>query len=384
MVFGAAMRRAHFPSPSVERTRQIRKLDALFLPEYGARMEFDARAVARQVLRALRGKRTQSGMSRALGYGYNQYAKWEKGFKRVYWEDFTRICGLKRHPLSAWLEELYFLPEFGNTMSGHAFLGELLRAHFGGDARALAQALGAPLSTTRRWMSGETALPFEAALRGLACQPRSLGVLVSRLGCGAGTAAPKVSFDEIPFATAVQHFVGTREYRARRRHDARLLARKLRLSGDQAARAVERLVAAGHLVPGPDGYRSSGALEKHEGLSRSELKAMMRYWMYRALCSMESRASPPSPASVKNLRYFEIVAVSSRTAHEISNRFRDAILDALELVKKDKGPADGMRALVFHYFDAADCPHVDFEADRDLGLRLTGPKRASRTGRPAR
>lgn len=323
-------------------------------------------------------------MSRALGYGYNQCAKWERGFKRVYWSDLLAICDFKRLPISEWIVELYEFPELKSALSGKAFLKGILRAQFAGDTSALGHWLDARPSTLRRWLSGETDLPLETAVRGMAYRPRAMRILMSRFGAGDRTEVPERKLGRIPFAPAVQHYYAKDAARTRSGQDPSVISRKLHLSREQIQSATEHLVAAGLIAPSSHGYLTLKDPEEFKGVSQEDLVALMRYWMYRAVCSIEGRARASGPSTVRNARSFKVFTVSAPTANEISRRLHEAYLGIQELIDKDPGPADSLRALIVHHFDAADCPHVDFESDRNLGLRLTGPKRASRTDRPAR
>jgi hypothetical protein len=53
--------------------------------------------IVKHILISLRGKQDRLALSKKLGYSYNQYSKFEGGYKKVYLPDFIKICELNEN-----------------------------------------------------------------------------------------------------------------------------------------------------------------------------------------------------------------------------------------------------------------------------------------------
>src|SRR5688500_11996859 len=113
----------------------------------------DGHQVARELLRALRGKRSQVGFSRRLGYATNVAYAWEAGRRSPSAAELLRIAGITGGSLGrffaappAWLAE----PEPAAVIAG--FLHEVC----GGVTRAeLARRSGFSRHAVGRWLAGD-------------------------------------------------------------------------------------------------------------------------------------------------------------------------------------------------------------------------------------
>jgi hypothetical protein len=56
----------------------------------------DYARAARELVRAVRGKKSQNWLSRRLGYGFNKVCRWETGAAALHWEDFVKIAKVLR------------------------------------------------------------------------------------------------------------------------------------------------------------------------------------------------------------------------------------------------------------------------------------------------
>lgn len=58
----------------------------------------DLDRVIQQILKGLRGRMSQTGLSRALGFDFNQVHRWEKGAPQISWTDYLKFaekCGIR-------------------------------------------------------------------------------------------------------------------------------------------------------------------------------------------------------------------------------------------------------------------------------------------------
>lgn len=106
--------------------------------------------VRKEMLRALRGRRSQSSMSRRLGYASNRMHAWETGHASLKWDEFESICRLCKADLAKAIETAFRLkPE---SCGWHDLV-----ITFAGKIRedVLARKLGVSQKTARRWLKGE-------------------------------------------------------------------------------------------------------------------------------------------------------------------------------------------------------------------------------------
>jgi len=118
--------------------------------------------VTRELVALLRGRLSQERLSRALGYTHNQLYKWEKIRKRISWDEFARLCELRKKPLLAVVTNC--LGDTVRTSDGRRIFNELVPPS---SHRAFQRLLGVPLSSVTRWAGGKQALPAYVVLAAL-------------------------------------------------------------------------------------------------------------------------------------------------------------------------------------------------------------------------
>src|SRR5687768_17558011 len=112
--------------------------------------------VARELVRAVRGKRSQTAVNRKLGYGFNQVSRWETGRTTISWPAFVKLSAACKVDVAAAARDLF-------STSARA---EEIVAFFAADAKQtdIAKKLGVSRFTLRRWLASEAAPPLAAIL----------------------------------------------------------------------------------------------------------------------------------------------------------------------------------------------------------------------------
>jgi DNA-binding transcriptional regulator YiaG len=218
---------------------------------------FDGEAMSRQLVRALRGKRSQTALSRRLGYRSNVVYMWESGRRAPSASELFRIVRRsRRDPREAWARFRVDVDRVDLcTPAGIAQLLQELR----GDARIseVAARIGVSRFSASRWLRGhsEPRLPelllliealtfrvvdFVAAL----VPPASVPVVASRWA--ELEARRSVAFEH-PWSHALLRAVETDAYREQRSHRPGWLARRLGIDRTEEARSIEALETAGLL-----------------------------------------------------------------------------------------------------------------------------------------
>jgi transcriptional regulator with XRE-family HTH domain len=218
-------------------------------------LAFDAPTLVRQLVRALRGKRSQTALSRRLGYRSNVLYTWESGRREPSASELFRIAlrtgASVPRALASFPVDLEGVDV--RKRAGIAKLLEQLR----GEVRLIdiAARCGVSRYTASRWMSGQT-------------EPRAseLLVLIEALTFRAvdfvTALAPPEELPEIagawnelrtrrriafthPWSQAILRQLETRAYAALARHRHGWLAARLGISTEEEAASVDALSAAG-------------------------------------------------------------------------------------------------------------------------------------------
>lgn len=226
-----------------------------------ARSTFPAETLACELVRALRGRRSQTALSRRLGYRSNVVYLWESGRRAPSASELFRIVartgGDPRRVLEGFPVDVSDL-DLTQPHGVGALLGRLR-----GTAKAAEVARRCAVSRTvaSRWLNGKSeprlaellALVEVLTLRGLdfvaaVAPPERLPSLAPRWR--EQEARRRVAL-ELPWSSAVLRLLETADYRARPR-TVRWMARRLGISEQEVARSLDALRRAG-LVEARDG-----------------------------------------------------------------------------------------------------------------------------------
>jgi len=217
--------------------------------------------LARELVRALRGRRSQLGLSRRLGYTTNALYTWEAGAS---WPSAARFFALTRRVgkgLDAVALRRFFrdVPENLERVafSEPAGVRELLVA-LQGRTRigALAAASGLSRFALSRWLSGKG----QPRLPELLCYVEHsslrlldfLGVMIDPAQLPSAQArwarlqAARAVGYEHPYSHAVLRALETADYR-KRPHRAGVIARAVGISAELEAECLQALAASGHI-----------------------------------------------------------------------------------------------------------------------------------------
>jgi len=221
-----------------------------------------------QLIRALRGSRSQTALSRRLGYRSNVIYTWEAGdgfptaaralgvARRVGVEPSEALARFYDQPPS-WLGEIDVATRSGVTR----LLGDL-RGHR--SINELAAATGRNRYAVSRWIKGTTEPRLPDFLRLVeACSLRLLDFIAAfvdpaRLPAVADAwcalEAARGAARDAPWSHAVLRALELEQYRALPRHERGWIARRLGISVDEEDHCLELLSQAGQIREGSEGH----------------------------------------------------------------------------------------------------------------------------------
>ncbi len=256
--------------------------------------------VARQLLRALRGPRSQVWLARRLGFRSNPIAEWEAGRRWPPAGELLRLCAVAG--VDARAAFAAFHPGAASALGVELDLAAWLGALKGDRTmEAVARAVGRSRSAVSRWLAGRTRFDVVELL-----------VLVDAMtGRVADLVAALVPIDQVPalaplhdrairarrllveqpWALAVLAAVQTTALQGRPAPSAREVAAALGIDEDTAAACLAGLEEAEVLVPGPGGYDAAlDRLVVDTSAVPGGADRLRRHWAEAALARLPTRS----------------------------------------------------------------------------------------------
>ena len=250
--------------------------------------------VARQLLRAIRGERSQEAFSRRLGYTSNPVADWEAGRRMPRAAEALRaariagidVAGAFQRFRTAEAPRLGAMDDAGVAAWLQALLGKR-------PLRDVCAAVGQTRFTVSRWLSGRTRprLPdFLALVEALTGRLSDLvaelvpiaDVPALRAHHEAKQQSRRLAFDA-PWTEAVLRVLETEDYRALRAHRPGFVAERLRIEDAIEADALSRLAAAGIIAWDGRRWASSAPFTVDTRAEPGRVAALKAHWSEVAL-----------------------------------------------------------------------------------------------------
>ena len=287
---------------------------------------FDVELLSRDLMRALRGDRSQPAFSRGLGFRSNAAYLWEHGRRYPEVSAFLK-AGLARDArlgpaLARFFEQPLDTFEGRRALSLRNVTRLVVQLLGTGSKRDVAAQLGVDRTTLGRWCAGKTEprLPQFLSLVQLSTQRLiefislfvDLSVLPSTREVYTYFLRQRRLAYELPRSHIVLRALELDAYQAQPRHDPALLAREVGASEAEVERCLAELEAAGQVVRADGHYRAAQILTidtREDPEQNARLKA---FWAREALERFETRRSPP-----ETLFSFNLFAISEDSFQQI-------------------------------------------------------------------
>lgn len=263
----------------------------------------DFELVASQLLRTLRGHRSQVQWSRWLGYQSNVAYPWESGRRFPTAAETLRAARRSGVDLRAALSEFYgsapagFVDAAEDLATPEAVVALLNELRGGTSISAVAERCERSRFAVSRWMSGRAEPRLPDFLRVVeACSLRAVD-LVASLVSPADVPAIAETWEalerrragafEAPWTQAIVRALELDDYRALPTHVPGWLTRRLRLPAGEEARCLEYLQASGQIRRADSGHFASATAavdtRRHPEVSRF----LKRHWAEVGLHRLE-------------------------------------------------------------------------------------------------
>ena len=302
--------------------------------------------VKRELLQALRGRRSQEQVSQRLGYGFNQVYRWESGKTRMGWSQFVEYCRVCHRPLAKALQ----------------FVGveavesrELVRGLVSTASRPsrLAAVVGVSRFTWSRWSTGRGEPTLDHVLRLIHVYFGLLPEFAARL-LGEEKQLPVIQ-DELdrrarerrtlyatPEAGTVLAALELASYAKLRSHQDAWVAKAAGLDVADARASLQDLKRAGIIEAGDRGlYRVVRAT--HDTLTDwPGYQRLCMHWKARGMARIKSLTVAPVLTEVAGYRVFAVSAPALRRIRDLTLRYYHDVRRELD---RDTGPAEFVRVL---------------------------------------
>lgn len=252
--------------------------------------DIDWQQAATELVRELRGARTQKALSRALGYRSNVVFSWESG------RDVPSVAVLSELLAKVGREPRAWLLDFGRgdvpevLATSADWAAYAMSLNNGRSLKELAQALHRSRYVVSRWLSGKTEIPLPEFLRfvdvttlsaldllALLVSPASLPTIAPHY---AKLQAARRSAQEKPWSHAIVHMVELPSYRALDAHEPGWFASRLNIGIREEAQCLELLVQMGRLSFDGTRYHSTGSLSVDTQPDPDATRRLASFWMH--------------------------------------------------------------------------------------------------------
>ena len=239
-----------------------------------------------ELIRTLRGRRTQGQVSRKLGYKANQVYRWEAGVQAVGWKEFVafcRICGVDLRAACVELLKFEGNPARSRELARH-FLGGLKVSKF-------ARQTGVSRFKVARWLNGRSDFTLDEVLELIERTQNGLFDFVFHLTRGAGIprfkaeSATKRRYAELlkvhPWISVLRVCLDLAEYKRLPRHAKGFISAKTGIPVEREDDFIAQAVAAGALR-WEDGKLRINNLGTNVRGDHAVESARVRYWAEQA------------------------------------------------------------------------------------------------------
>ncbi len=293
------------------------------------------KAAASQVLRALRGNRSQIAFARRLGYRSNPITDWEHGRRYPTAEETLRAAARVGVDVAVAFTRFHPAPPPREERGSFQLAPWLKQVRGSTTISELASRCGSSRFAVARWLKGEARprlpefLQLVDAITGRVpdlvaeiVDIREVPALLARYE--QATAAKRAAYEE-PWTELILRLLETDRYRALARHDIGLLADALGVDRQTERRALERLGEAGIVTRHDDRWVATGTLTVDTRTNPEALVELRRHWAQVALARMESPRDSDWFA-------YNLVSLSRHDFERVRSRLREAFREIRALV----------------------------------------------------
>lgn len=313
----------------------------------------DYSVLSQEILKYLRGAKSQQKLSQGLGFSFNQVGKWESGATVINWLDFLHLCQRLNIPIEKHINEMFFW----SSPSRPEFIVALIKQHFGfSNTAEMARKISRSRSVVSRWLSNSTSPDFPDILRLLDYHPFVLSTWLSRfielenLACFRERFNHENSFlkslQTNPYVTIVHAALQLSSYQRLHEHSDAWIAEKTKLPEKVIAQIITQL-HHGRLISLRKGLYHP-LLANFTFVRVPAFRKLIHVMNEETVKRFSQKKDSPSGSSLSSCRIF---AVSDKAAAELNTLLVTFHHEVGELLKRDQDSKNQVRCLLMHHYD---------------------------------
>ena len=262
--------------------------------------DIDSGVVARELVRTLRGRRSQTALSRRLGYRTNVLYNWEAGRDYPTAAKFFNFAARVGIDIRDSLQRFYrsqpsWMPAQGGLTREH--VAELLRDLQGGTSIIeLSRTTGYSRFQIARWLSGATEPKLPAFLDMIEATSLRLLDFVAALvdpmqlpslaAAYRDLVATRRAAHDVPWSQAVLRCLELSDYQALPRHQPGWIGERLGLSLDEETQCLSLLADSGQIRERDGRWQATRVLALDTRRDQESTQALREFWAQTALSAM--------------------------------------------------------------------------------------------------
>ncbi len=324
--------------------------------------QLDCERLARDLITALRGRRSRGAFSRRLGFRFNQVQRWESGQVALRWPDFLRMLEAAGKDPRGMMKRAFGFG--GDPYEQAAFF-----RHLGvtADPATLARELKISTEKLKRWTSGRQALRLVDALDVIdrcttelyrfleeVAPIERLPSIQARVASQLQEEAAYAANPHVGFVLSALDLVA---YRKLSRHDDRWVARKAGLTPAQVTETIAQMLRVRAIEVDGRHYRAS----RHQLSPHHSTEGVRRTLMHIVDRNREFVDTHyPAEGSITG---YQIFSLNSKQYAALKERYRQFYHEVCKIVNEGQTGADS----VYSFFVGI------VEASHSLRTRVTRP-----------
>lgn len=318
----------------------------------------DFNLLGQEILVKIRGDLSQQELSHRLGFSFNQCGKWETGATIIHWQDFTHICEVLNIPWQKNFNDIFAFHR--DMLIENTPVFETLSRFFGyASLTEMAQTLHKSRSSVSRLQNNLVKVQFSDVLQVMDIRPFVLSSwLAKMLHPGELETFKNKYLSELvvykgivsyPEAALVNFCFHLHSYWELAEHSNEWIANKVGLTEEEVEKAVQHLLAVGLIHSVGNKYKS---IERElTTLKMPEFRTLIQYvsnWTTRVYNAKKSFTPNLDNPSVSSMRLYPLSSAAGKEVVDALIVFHHQIA---EIVKRDQGPKDHVRAILLHCID---------------------------------
>ncbi|MFL5813417.1 MAG: DUF4423 domain-containing protein [Bdellovibrionia bacterium] len=326
-------------------------------------VERDYHEIVIELLLALKGTRSSMELSKALGYKYNQFKRWETGEKQLRWDEFCMLCESLEISIQNVLLNVFQYSESDPKL----FLSHLYSNKYPLiSVDELSKQLHRHPSAIRRYVDGEIFPDLEFVLAFMNLDSNRLGTFIRAILPPNTGESLRSRFEKEknqliteasnPLAAAIEGWLITQGYLELEKHDPAYIAQRVGCSSEEVTQILASLQQARTVKQNENG-KFLPTYEKMD-MSGMDIELMMQFFKYWYDRATQHYAKVPFAhrGPVRGAGGCRVVAVSQRVSNEINQVIlrADAEIRALVDSIPDSEPRDDVRVILLKAFSSQD------------------------------